>query len=94
VSFDVSASAGSLRPFQCQIDLLLSDLGLPDATGYELMSQIRARHSIPGIALSGFGMEEDVRKCHEAWFKEHLVKPVRITQLEEALARIVPRHSL
>jgi CheY-like chemotaxis protein len=72
--------------------VLLSDIGLPDATGYELMSQIRERHSIPGIALSGYGMEDDVRKCHEAGFSGHLVKPVRISQLEESLARIVPRR--
>ena len=35
---------------------------LPNATGYELMEQMRDRHGIRGIVLSGYGMEDDVRK--------------------------------
>jgi PAS domain S-box-containing protein len=70
-------------------DLLISDLGLPDATGYECIKKIRQLQPIPGIALSGFGMEEDIQKSHTAGFSEHLVKPIRVTQLEEAIARIM-----
>jgi PAS domain S-box-containing protein len=69
-------------------DLLISDLGLPDASGYELMKEVRQIQEIPGIALSGFGMEEDIKKCYDAGFIEHLVKPIRITQLEEVISRV------
>jgi PAS domain S-box-containing protein len=69
-------------------DLLVSDLGLPDATGYECMQRVRQIQPIPGIALSGYGMEDDIEKCHAAGFTEHLVKPIRITQLEEIIRRI------
>ena len=75
-----------------QFDVLLTDLGLPDATGYDLMRQIRELYPIPGIALSGYGMEEDTRRCREAGFSVHLIKPVRISQLEAALAAVLTRH--
>lgn len=71
------------KPF----DLLLSDVGLPDASGYELMREIRRRFGIYGIAMSGYGMEDDIRRSQEAGFAEHLVKPVDIGQLEEAIRR-------
>lgn len=72
-------------------DVLISDLGLPDGTGYEVIARLREHRSFPAIALSGYGMEEDLRKCQEAGFSEHLVKPVRMAQLEEALARVLSR---
>ncbi len=68
-------------------DLLLSDLGLPDGTGSELMSALRAERGLPGIAMSGFGMEEDLRRSAEAGFHEHLTKPVAPTRLREAMER-------
>jgi PAS domain S-box-containing protein len=69
-------------------DVMVSDIGLPDATGYELMREAKARHGVAGIALSGYGMEEDIRKSKEAGFSEHLVKPVHIPQLLEMLKRV------
>jgi PAS domain S-box-containing protein len=71
-----------------QFDVMVSDIGLPDATGYELIRQAKARHQIPAIALSGYGMEEDIRKSKEAGFSEHLVKPVNISQLLDLLRRM------
>ncbi|MHA3773753.1 PAS domain-containing hybrid sensor histidine kinase/response regulator [Verrucomicrobiota bacterium sgz303538] len=70
-------------------DLVLSDLALPDGTGYELMAFLRAHHPLPGIAMSGFGMEQDIQKSHEAGFAEHLVKPVDPARLEEAIEHVV-----
>ena len=70
-------------------DLVISDLGLPDATGYELMRQLREFGEIKGIAMSGYGMDEDLRKSREAGFSEHLVKPVDVVRLQEA---ITSRH--
>jgi CheY-like chemotaxis protein len=70
---------------------MVSDIGLPDATGYELMRQAKARHGVTGIALSGYGMEEDIRKSKEAGFSEHLVKPIDIPQLLEMMRRVTGR---
>jgi signal transduction histidine kinase len=69
-------------------DVIVSDLGLPDATGYVLMEQIKGRYGIKGIAMSGYGMEEDIRKSEQAGFSDHIVKPVSITQLEQSIRRV------
>ena len=70
-------------------DIVVSDVGLPNATGYELMEQMRDRHGIRGIALSGYGMEEDVRKSREARFVEHVIKPVNVAQLQAVIERVL-----
>jgi PAS domain S-box-containing protein len=68
-------------------DLVVSDLGLPDGSGFDLMRELRDRYGLQGIAVSGFGMEEDLRRSHESGFREHLVKPVDIDKLKAAIAR-------
>jgi PAS domain S-box-containing protein len=85
----VGSAAGALElasrePF----DLLVSDIGLPDATGYSLMQQINREHGIAGIAMSGYGMDEDIRKSQEAGFSDHLVKPISFAQLDQAIQRL------
>jgi CheY-like chemotaxis protein len=70
-------------------DLLISDLGLPDGNGRELMRQAHKKHSIRGIALSGYGMESDIKASLEAGFAEHLTKPVNIVQLQESIQRVI-----
>jgi signal transduction histidine kinase/ActR/RegA family two-component response regulator len=79
-----ASAAADGEPF----DLLVSDLGLPDGDGYELMRRIRAIRSMPGIAMSGYGMHEDRRRSHEAGFSEHLVKPIDLPQLISAIRRV------
>jgi signal transduction histidine kinase/CheY-like chemotaxis protein len=75
-----------------EIDVLISDLGLPDGTGAELLKQILLKHpGLPAIALSGFGMENDLRQTQQAGFIAHLVKPISIEQLEAALEGVKPR---
>jgi CheY-like chemotaxis protein len=69
-------------------DLLISDLGLPDGNGRDLMREAQKKHQIRGIALSGYGMESDIRASKEAGFAEHLTKPVNILQLQEAIRRV------
>ena len=66
-------------------DLVISDLGLPDGTGFELMGKLRAAYGLRGIALSGYGMDDDLRRSHEAGFQAHLTKPIDFAQLERAL---------
>jgi signal transduction histidine kinase/CheY-like chemotaxis protein len=70
-------------------DLLISDIGLPDGNGLDLMRQLRAKRPVRGICLSGFGMEEDVRNSRDAGFIEHLTKPVNVAQLRRAIDRAV-----
>jgi PAS domain S-box-containing protein len=70
-------------------DLLISDIGLPDGSGLDLMRQLLARRPIKGIALSGFGMEEDIRKSKEAGFREHLTKPINLAKLEAVIEEMI-----
>jgi two-component system CheB/CheR fusion protein len=74
-------------------DVIVSDIGLPDATGYELMRQINSRYSIKGIAMSGYGLDEDVRKSVEAGFSDHVVKPANIAQLERTIRRVAGKDN-
>lgn len=71
-----------------EFDLLISDIGLPDGSGLELMRALCSKRPVKGIALSGFGMEEDVSRSRAAGFTEHLTKPVDIKHLEDAIARV------
>jgi signal transduction histidine kinase len=70
-------------------DLLISDVGLPDGNGMDLIRSLRSQQPIRGIAISGFGMDTDIRKSVEAGFSEHLVKPVTLEKLEAAIARVM-----
>lgn len=72
-------------------DLVVSDVGLPDATGYDLMRELRERMPIRGIAVSGWGRPEDIAKSRAAGFAEHLTKPVRLEKLQQAIDRVFER---
>ena len=73
-------------------DLIVSDLGLPDESGLELMKKLRARQpQLIGICLSGYGMEDDLAACRAAGFAEHLTKPVDMQRLHAAIARVAHR---
>jgi DNA-binding response OmpR family regulator len=74
-------------------DLLISDIGLPDGNGLQLMREIRSRRNahVPGIALSGFGSEDDVRKSRDAGFEHHLVKPIDFDRLVKVIGSIAER---
>jgi PAS domain S-box-containing protein len=73
-----------------EFQLVISDIGLPDGDGYELMEELRSqRPTLSGIALSGYGMEEDVARSRQAGFAQHLIKPVNIAALETAIQQIL-----
>lgn len=67
-------------------DLVISDLGLPDLSGNELMRRLHARTGLPGIALSGYGMENDIEESRKSGFKYHLTKPVGFERLKSVVA--------
>jgi len=66
-------------------DLVLSDIGLPDGTGVDLIREIRKQHRWPAVALTGYGMEDDIIRCREAGFDGHITKPVSVQNLEAIL---------
>jgi CheY-like chemotaxis protein len=74
-----------------KFDLLISDIALPDGTGIELMMQLHAISKVPGIAISGFGHNGDIERSLQAGFSDHLIKPIKLDQLEAAIERaLVP----
>jgi signal transduction histidine kinase/CheY-like chemotaxis protein len=84
-----SADQAVEKASESTFDLLISDIGLPDRSGYELMRELQASKGLRGIALSGFGMEHDVSKAHDAGFAEHLTKPINFERLEEAIRNLI-----
>jgi CheY-like chemotaxis protein len=76
---------GHMRP----VRLVISDLGLPDGSGNDLMRQLRDRYQMRGLALSGFGMEEDLRRSAAAGFAQHLTKPVEVEVLLRAIRELM-----
>ena len=66
-----------------RFDGLISDIGLPDGNGCDIMRAAKQRQSLVGIALSGFGMEEDVRRSMDAGFDHHLTKPIDFQELKK-----------
>lgn len=84
-SVEAALQLAAAQPF----DVVVSDLGLPDGTGYDLMKQLRDRYAIKGIALSGYGMEDDQRRSREVGFLDHVIKPVNVGELIAVIQRIV-----
>ena len=71
---------------EADFDALISDIGLPDGSGYDVVRAAKRRKDMRAIALSGFGMEEDRARSKEAGFDHHLIKPVEIQDLETCLS--------
>jgi CheY-like chemotaxis protein len=86
-------SAGSAKEAlkladEFEFDLVISDIGLPDQSGLELMQQLKDQFHLQGIGLSGYGMEEDIAKCYAAGFIQHLTKPIRFEQLKQVISEM------
>jgi two-component system CheB/CheR fusion protein len=93
--------AGSIREARAMIaatgddksergfNILISDLGLPDGSGHDFMRDLASRHhSMPGIALSGYGMKDDILDSMAAGFSRHMTKPVDWQELKIAIQKI------
>ncbi len=88
-----SIAAGVRLAEQHSFDLVVSDLGLPDGSGLELMRTLRARHGLAGVAISGYGMDEDLLRSREAGFLAHLTKPVNFQQVHTILRQFAERRA-
>lgn len=69
-----------------KFDILISDIGLPDGNGCDLMVELRKRQNLRGIALTGYGMSEDMERSRQSGFATHLTKPVSVGALDHALS--------
>jgi PAS domain S-box-containing protein len=72
-----------------EFDLILCDLGLPDGTGIDFIRKVRETHQTPAIALTGFGMQQDVERAEQAGFNAHLTKPVNLQKLEATILKLL-----
>ena len=84
-TYGEAIEAARRQPF----DLLISDVGLPDRSGLELMQDVRGLYPVKGIALSGFTEERDIQASHAAGFCKHVNKPVIFADLLEAIHEVV-----
>ena len=75
-----------------RFQLVISDLGLPDGSGLDLMNQLRRSGQVNGIALSGFGADGDVAAAKAAGFAEHFTKPVDWERLRHTIDRLLNGH--
>jgi len=83
-----SVASATAAARQGEFDLIISDLGLPDGSGLDVMRQNRERFAGRAIALTGYGMESDIAASAAAGFAEHLTKPVDLTALDVAIRRV------
>ena len=71
-----------------KFDVVLCDIGLPDGSGYDVISQAKRKQPVKGVALTGFDNNEDIRRSREAGFDFHLTKPVDFHELRTVLGQI------
>jgi PAS domain S-box-containing protein len=92
---EVAASIQSALSMDHDVDVLLSDLQLPDGSGLELVRRLRRRRNLTAIALSGYGSPDDVRASRDAGFSAHLKKPIDTSDLVAAIEAVLsaPRES-
>lgn len=79
-AFDVQSAVATAGDYDFEV--LVSDMGLPDGTGIDVIERLSARRPVFGIALTGFGMESDVQRSNAAGFQHHLIKPVDLNRLD------------
>ncbi len=83
----IAAARAAANGAEARFDLLLSDVELPDGNGLQLMRELGGRGGWLGIAMSGFGTEEDLQLSREAGFLDHLTKPIDLNRLDAAIRR-------
>jgi CheY-like chemotaxis protein len=90
VAYDGPTALAVVERFAPEAALL--DIGLPVMDGYELAARLRARGgALHLVAITGYGQESDAARARAAGFDQHLVKPVDLDQVFEALAKVTAR---
>jgi len=89
-SVDAAATVADARSMASNghYDLLISDLGLPDGNGMDVVRAFAQHQSAPSIAMTGYGMDEDIRRCRDAGFTAHVTKPVGFDRLNELIVSL------
>jgi len=82
-SATLAAALEAIPPSHC--DVLISDIGLPDGNGWDLMTRLGDERPPYAIAMSGFGMSSDRQRSLNVGYRHHLLKPVEPNQLERLL---------
>ncbi len=87
----VALDVRSARQLATEIDydILLSDIGLPDGNGWDLLEELSARRPITAIAMSGYNTDSDRARSKAAGFVEHLPKPLTPEELDAAFERAI-----
>src|SRR5216110_771171 len=75
-------------------DLIISDIALPDASGWDVLKEWGTKHKLRGIAMSGFGSDTALAQSRAAGFLDHLVKPIAARALDTAIQRVVEKSRL
>ncbi len=90
VSTAGSVSEAMLQLKDFEADVLVTDIGMPNHDGYELLRQVRAldRPPVHAIALTAYGRPEDRARALDAGFQLHLAKPITPAELVAAIAKM------
>lgn len=88
VAVALSASAALELAKSQEFDLVVSDVGLPDASGYDLMQQLHTMQSMKGIAITGSSGDDVETRGRAAGFSAHLTKPVTMRRLEQVINEV------
>ena len=84
------SSAEAIRAVkEAPVDLIISDIGLPDESGHAMLPKLREICNAPAIALSGFGSDEDMQRSRDAGFQEHVTKPFNLQKLRDTITRLL-----
>lgn len=78
------------RAAEERFSLVISDIGLPDMNGFDLIGELKRSFDLPAIVLTGFGSESDTVRSRAAGAVAHLTKPVNLQALEAALLQALP----
>jgi PAS domain S-box-containing protein len=97
----VASAAEALTALQSdagRFNLLVSDIGMPGSTGYDLIEAVRERlkmdaEELPALALTAFSRTEDSRRALAKGFQKHLIKPVQVGRLIGAIRQLTGRQS-
>jgi CheY-like chemotaxis protein len=86
---DIASARGLAKAIE--FDVLLSDLRLPDGTGWDLMKELSATKPVRAIAISGHNTDIDIERSRKVGFLDHIAKPLVAEQLTAAIERAVKK---